>query len=123
MEANGWTFNDITEYWNNVYGQCKANRFWGYKYGAGGGSSVTAVLKGSGTANLQFGNCKARGNVKVYINDLLLGDAKRDTSLSATFTFSEDDILTITEDNAIMQLHSFEVACGKNKQFVGSKIY
>ena len=23
MEANGWTFNDITEYWNNVYGQCK----------------------------------------------------------------------------------------------------
>ena len=117
MEANGWTLEDFTDVGHGYRNDnCGTDTFWGW-----GSSNIKgtakAILKGSGTAKLDFGNCYSRDNVNVYLNDILLETATSFTSLSVTFAYSDGDVLTINEGNAIMQLHSLEFLCGKNKLF------
>ena len=114
MEANGWVFSVTSNgqgiSGNGLYGTCKTNTFWGWASSEAVGSAK-AILKGHGTATLKFGNCYDSGNVKVYLNDLLLETATPKQFLSVTFAFSENDVLIVKEDFAVMQLNSLEIAC------------
>ena len=113
MEANGWSFDSIKYYGRGTVTKrggyrCKTDTFWGWaSVGTVGTASV--VLKGDGTGTLGFGNCFTGGNVKVYLNDQLLKTAGTQQFPSITFSFSEGDVLRITEDFAIMQLNSLEL--------------
>ena len=114
MEANGWTFIRVNNHMNKQYKQQCATKTW-YGYGYGKGSNVgqvSAKLKGSGAATLNFGNCFSDGNVEAHLNKRLIGVAQKNTpNKSVTFAFSSGDVLMIQEDTGIIKLNSLKFSC------------
>ena len=113
MESNGWVFGEI----NDAFGvgdnhDCKNTN--GQVYTWSGGSNVgslSATLTGSGTGSITFTNCYVGSNVHLYLNGVLLASAGKDQTLTETFSFSNDDVLRLTEEYAVIQIKHAEFGC------------
>lgn len=114
METNGWVFD--VEYSMNIqnsqfHEQCGGDKWYGWSHPGVG--SVTMVLVGSGEVTLSYGNCFNQGIVSVLLNDKLISSANANVkTVLASFTFSNGDVLKLTEEpTAIIKLNSIEVKC------------
>ena len=111
MEENGWEFQVTHWYKSQFLDICGNDTWYGFYVGYGRGS-VTTNFKASGFATLAFGNCWAHNEVAVYLNNRKIayafGNVKRK---EVQFQFSPGDKLQITEDGAIIILHSLSITC------------
>ena len=108
---------------NQIYARvCGNHTFWGYKYGTASGS-VSATLKGSGIATLDFGSCGDSGITAVYLkrpflNYVRLGIAdgsKRELSKIVSFSYEPGYILKIEEEQTgIIKINSLKLRCTGN---------
>ena len=111
MEESGWKF-DVSP-WDNheSVGICDNDTWYGFYNGRRMGS-VSAHFKGYGFGILKFGNCWADNEVSVYLNsvkiDFALGNVINQEIL---FHFSPGDKLQVTEDTAIIKVHSLSIKC------------
>jgi hypothetical protein len=117
MSQNGWAFEnknaDLET--RSFKDECKASTF--YELGL---VSVSAVLHGSGSATLHFGNCFPTGIVEVLLYDH--NNATNATKISAaqasekskhvTFDFQGGSILSLTTKFGTVALNSFDISCG-----------
>ena len=129
MVSHGWVFDmeydgsvESGRYRNVGDKGCDSTTNW---YGWSGGSSdgtLSAVLYGNGEVNMDFGNCWNRGNVKVYLDSVLLATSPKEIkSVVKSFSFTHGSLLEIKEeDGAVITLNSISISCfGKN----GKKLY
>ena len=118
MESNGWIFNiasnGFTQPSNLYHRECGGNTWYGWSGSDVG--SVKIVLIGSGLINLDYENCYHSGVVRVYLNAVLISSAlANDKNNSASFRYTNGDVLKLTEEGAIIKLNSIEIKCmGKN---------
>ena len=111
MEENGWNFH--VSHWNKYQfiDTCGDDTWHGFYIGYRKGS-ISANFKGHGFGTLVFGNCWAYDEVSVYLNDYKIshafGNVKRK---EIKFHFFPGDKLQITEDGAIILLHSLSITC------------
>ena len=111
MEQNGWIF-DITKHKQDKYiVHCGDDSWFGHSaYWEEG--SVSATFKGSGAADLVYGNCWMNHNVDVYLNQQKISFASGgQTRKEVTFSFVKGDILKLQEDGAIIKIYSLEIKC------------
>ena len=101
-------------WYNNVHKKCGDGKAW---YGWNGGSSVGSLstrLIGSGSAQLDFGNCWNAGEVKVYLAGREIGSAPANTpTRSVTFDFEDSPTLELKDEggNSIVQFNSLKIVC------------
>ena len=119
MSGNGWAFENKNAGLEARYGtyqeECKESTF--YDYGLDG---VSAVLHGSGSATLKFGNCFLTGIVEVLLyghNDLTNATKisvahASEKSKQVTFDFQEGNVLSLTTNQGIVALNSLDISCG-----------
>ena len=138
MEMNGWAFdtnfNQQTHYSNGdpVDGRCVESNTW-YGFLEPGDGKITATFTGSGTAELDYGNCGKYGDgldkVEVYFNGKYINKAEvlelkkengkeewkptTTSSMKAKFEFSPKGVLSITENGAIIKINSLKLTHGK----------
>ena len=63
------------------------------------------MLKGYGSATLEFGNCMKEGTVRVFLNDKQIGSVTGEKQRKKMmFEFWDGDTLTIKEENNAMIL-------------------
>jgi hypothetical protein len=119
MGQHGWEFD-----WNDQkvfkpertrYKQGVASgSYWGFKAGGGIGT-ISLNLVGSGDLTLDFGNSwdGSKALVSVYLNGALKASAAKSTpSKTVTFSFSNNDVLTIVEDPvAVIVINSIDFQC------------
>ena len=119
MSQNGWAFQNKTAGLQTRAGsikdECKDATFY-----ESGLASVSAVLHGSGSATLHFGNCFITGIVEVLLYDhnnvtnatkISVAQAS-EKSKQVTFDFQGGTILNITTENGIVVLNSLDISCG-----------
>ena len=112
MLINGWEFHGINYHMpNDMSSSCGENTWYGFKYPGIG--NITATFGGWGTATLDYGNCHMAGQTNVFVNDILLDTAKKDTpSKQVEFDFSPGDLILINEvDEGIIKLTSLTLKC------------
>ena len=111
MEENGWEFH--VSHWDKsqfLY-ICGNETWYGFLRGHGRGS-VSLNFKGSGFGVLKFGNCWAHSVVEVYLNSDKIAYALGNvTAKEIQFRFAPGDKLQVTEDGAIIKLHSLSITC------------
>ena len=111
MEENGWEFH--ISHWDQsqFLDACGNDNWYGYYAGYHIGS-VSINFNETGIGTLAFGNCWSNNEVGVYLNDVkisyALGNVKRK---EIQFHFMAGDKLQITEDAAIIKLHSLSITC------------
>ena len=120
IDLNSWFNKSNSGIENQIYAkECGYHTFWGYKYGRASGS-VSAALKGSGIATLDFGSCGDSGITAVYLkrpflNYVRLGIAegsKREISKIVTFSYEPGYILKIEEERiGIIKINSLKLRC------------
>ena len=113
MEKNGWKFNTSHHDMKWQKENCGDGSWFGLHAGFNEGS-VSAVFKGSGNANLTFGNCWSSPmyKVTVLLNDQVLEAAKgNELKKSVAFSFNQGDRLIVREDGAIIKLNSLDITC------------
>ena len=115
MENNGWFFD--VEYHNpEEYKEtCGTNNTW-YGFTKNGDGKITANFTGSGTATLDYGNCRTdlySSKVKVSLNDKPIDEASYNTpSKQITFVFSPTDVLLLAGiNNGVIKLNSLTLTC------------
>ena len=109
--SNGWKTNSSTL--NSHYvAECDGGDTWyGYESSAPIGAIYT-TFKGTGTADLSFGNCLNAGSVKVFLNDNVISEASPLGRNDVTFDYSPGDKLTIAEyGGVIWKLYSLNLNC------------
>ena len=119
MKNNGWYFVGIGVSKRGHDNRCKTDTWYGYT--DPGDGSLQILLKGSGHAFLNFGNCHTHttGKVKVFLNEEELEVARFGETKAVSFPFSNGYILKITETNAIIKLNSLELKCpGKDYDII-----
>ena len=111
MEKNGWEFR-VSQWEKSGFSDMCGNETWyGFLRGHGRGS-VSLNFKGSGFGILKFGNCWAHNEVAVLLNNYKISYALGNVKMKEIqFHFSPGDKLQITEDGAIIKLHSFLITC------------
>ena len=111
MEENGWIFS-VTKHKQEKYVSYCGDTSWFGHSSQWNEGSVSAKFKGNGNAKLIFGNCWSAHNVNVYLNQNQLANASGDeNSKEVLFNFTGGDVLKITEDGAIIKLHSLSISC------------
>ena len=113
MELGGWQFSpsNILHKYSPYAGLCATmSDTW---YGTvSGTASASATFKGSGSVELDYGNCYTSGAVTVYKNGVQISQAAASqNSVQATFTFVPGDVLRIEESLGIIKINSIAVAC------------
>ena len=109
MTKNGWKFDLTNIKKRNLDAKCGTENNW---YGWSGGNKVgilSTVLKGAGSLTLDFGNCWDIGEVKVYLDSILMASAPKHTnSMIETFPFKEGSLLEIKDEgaNSVIRLNS-----------------
>ena len=117
MQGSGWSvtgpFNGI----NTLGGKnkCKSSQFHAYRNGNSVGV-VSKIMRGSGRARLEYGNCWDSGNVNVYLNGKKINSAPRYIQKSVGFSFSDGDKLEVKDEdgNAVIQLIRLSITCSTN---------
>ena len=111
MEENGWEFH-VSQWDKSEFVDICGNDTW---YGCNRGhvtGSISTNFKGSGYGVLTFGNCWTHNEVEVYLNkhkiSYAFGNVKRK---EIQFHFSPGDKLQVTEDGAMIKLHSLSITC------------
>ena len=67
--------------------------------------NISTVLKGYGSATLEFGNCMKEGNVRVFLNNEQIGSIEeKKERKKIKFEFWDGDTLTIKKENNSMIL-------------------
>ena len=109
----GWKLN-IHDDDKNYVSMCGSSTFWGYGYGAPIGT-VQASFRGSGTAQLVFGQCSTRVSAvtNVYLNDVKIKSAaKTDGEVTVTFDYNPGDTLKLDEvKTGIIKISSLLLTC------------
>ena len=105
MKKTGWTFKDFDGK-KNLAGQnkCTATAWHGYG-NEGKVATLSKVLRGSGAATLDFGNCWNAGKTNVYLNGKLLDSAGPKTaSKTVLFGYKDGDKLELRDEegNAVL---------------------
>ena len=111
MEESGWELH--VSHWDNLeYHEICGNDTWYGFYNGRRMGRVSTHFKGSGFGILKFGNCWGHSEVEVYLNyekiAFALGNVINQEIL---FHFSPGDKLQVTENNAIIKLHSLSIKC------------
>ena len=125
MTSNGWIFENLTKdmalcmpFKSDVSDFCGGSLGW---YGWGCGSkkgSISTILRGSGTAQLYFGNCWNTGKVNVWLNGNKVLSSNSDTMKLSLFDYRNGDKLEITdEDTGIIQIRNITFKCKGNYCF------
>ena len=121
MQSNGWVFENLT---NNM-SQCmpfasivqdlcamdgSAWYGWGCSTNVG---SISTILRGSGTANLHYGNCWNSGIVNVYLNNEKILSSPPDTNSLQTFDYQDGNELKITDEGGtgLIQIINITFSC------------
>ena len=123
MEDNGWIFDNLTNemalcmpFKSNVPEVCGGNLGW---YGWGCGSkkgSISTVLRGSGTAQLHYGNCWNDGKVDVFLNGTKIVPSDADSTQVSSFDYRDGEKLEIMEVGAgIIQIRKMTFKCKGNE--------
>ena len=123
MQNNGWIFENLTDemslcmpFKSNVPKVCGGSLGW---YGWGCGSkkgSISTVLRGSGTAQLHYGNCWNEGEVDVYLNGTKILSSDSDSTQVNSFDYRDGEKLEITEvDTGIIQIRNITFKCKGNE--------
>ena len=75
--------------------------------------NISTVLKGYGSATLEFGNCMKEGTVGVFLNDKQIGSVeKKKQRKKIKFEFWDGDTMTIKkENNAMILFGDFTFTC------------
>ena len=120
MKSNGWIFENLTSdmsecmpFTSIVSDVCGRDFNW-YGWGCGNiNGSVSTILRGSGTATLQYGNCWNAGKVNVYLNNTKIISSRSATVELQTFDYRDGDELKIMEEdgNGIIQIMNISFAC------------
>ena len=111
MEEHGWEFH--VSHWEkrNFMDICGNSTWYGFYNGNAIGSIYTN-FKGHGFAILRFGNCWPHNEVSVYLNGYKIEQASGNVkNKEVHFDFSPGDQLKVTEDGAIIKLHSLILTC------------
>ena len=88
---------------------CKNASWYGFVSGPPN-LSISTVLNGYGVATLEYGNCFTKGRVVVYLNDVEISSAGKNSEEKVEFAFHDQDVLKIVEENvAIIQYNDFYV--------------
>ena len=110
MESSGWVIDlnreekDTSE---EGMDRCKRGDNW-FGWTHRGIGSVRASLRGSGVADLDFGNCWTSGVVRVYLNEKEVASAKENTpSKNISFNFLDGDVLKLQDEggNSVIVLN------------------
>ena len=114
MEENGWEFH--VSHWDKseFVDMCGNDTWFGFYVGYGRGSvgTVSTSFKGRGFGILKFGNCWTHNEVEVYLNNYKVSSALGNVRMKEVqFHFSPGDKLQVTEDGAIIKLHSLSITC------------
>ena len=111
MEKNGWEFH--VSHWNKneFVDLCGNDTWYGFYVGHYRGS-VSTNFKGSGFGILKYGNCWTRNMVEVNMNNYKISYALGNVTMKEIhFHFSPGDQLQVTEDGAIIKIHSLSLTC------------
>ena len=116
MMSNGWNFDftaaNATD--NNAGNQCALHKKW---FGYSGGDEVgtlSATMKGSGEATIDFGNCWNAGVVNLYLDDTKLATASvGQKSIVFKFSYTHGSVLKLKDEegNAIVSFNSIRFSC------------
>ena len=111
MESKGWEFNVDVSMKEAEIPNCGGETWFGWT-GFEPVGSIKMVLEGYGLATMNFGNCYTQGVVNVYLNGDLLSSASANVKNKIVkFSFSNGDVLNITEEYGIIKLNYFEIMC------------
>ena len=111
MEENGWIFH-VLHSDMLLHGDICGNNSWFGFYAGSHAGSIYTTFKGSGTAELIYGNCWNKNEVSVYLNHKKISAAfEKETEKEITFDFISGDIMGIVEDGAIIKIHSLTILC------------
>ena len=112
MKENGWKIDVSNSNDSSYAAQCGCATWFGYKYGYPTGA-ISTTLMGSGRAVLDFGNCYDHGDVRVSLNNEVIGSAGPNIlSKQISFDYSRNSFLMIIEENmAIIKLNSLTLGC------------
>ena len=111
MEKNGWKFYVSPWGQKDFIDICGNDTWYGFYRGSGKGI-VSTRFEGSGIGTLNFGNCWNHNEVAVYLNNYKISYAVGGMSKKEIqFRFFPGDKLQVTEDGAIIKLHSLSITC------------
>ena len=98
--------------WGPAKAACHSEGTW-YGWGNSGAvGKISTVLKESGRAKLDFGNCwREPEDVFVYLNDKEIASAPKNTpSKTVEFDFNDGDVLKLEEPGKnIISFNDFEI--------------
>ena len=113
MKIAGWSFKDFSSLKLGGQGKCSASMWHGF---AGGDAAGVAskVLRVSGTATLEYGNCWNAGKTNVYLNGKLIDSIGPLTAVKkVVFKCNSGDVLELKDEegNAVIQMKKLTI-CG-----------
>ena len=116
MKRAGWNLD--LKYWQNfhrdVAPRCRrGNNWFGWSDHAGVGT-ISTRLQRNGEATLDFGNCWDAGKVVVYLNDIAIASAEKNTpTKTVSFNFDHGDILKLRDEgaNSVISLNGLTMKC------------
>ena len=77
--------------------------------------TISAILKGYGSATLEFGNCASSGTVQVFIKGKMIASLYGNDEKKIEFDFCDGDNLMLLEvDGGIIQISDFQYDCTTN---------
>ena len=118
MEKNDWQFR-ISHWDKSEFVELCGNDTWYGFYGGLGKGSISTNFKGTGFGVLKFGNCWTDNEVAVYLNNYKIAYAFGNRKVKEVrFQFSPGDELQVTEDGAIIKLHSLSITCNCKYPFL-----
>ena len=114
MTKAGWSFSHFHGKMNQIgHGKCTAGSWHGYRNG-NGVATLSKVLRSSGKATLDYGNCWNAGKTNVYLNGKKIDSASPLTgSKTVVFACKAGDKLELKDEegNAVIQMSKLTV-CG-----------
>ena len=121
METKGWAFSPNIRHkpleFNNTCG--KHNTWYGDKNPDVAGSfvEITATFTGSGTATLDYGNCRDKGKVNVNLGRDRVDTAyENTTSKLKKFKFFPKQVLSLRVSGpSVIKLNSLQLTCQGKK--------
>ena len=77
--------------------------------------TISTILKGYGSATLEFGNCASSGTVQVFIKGKIIASLSGNDKKKIEFNFCDGDNLMLLEvDGGIIQISDFQYDCTTN---------
>ena len=121
--TEGWTIDIAHGKWNPIFtyidGKCSPG-WWAFEGLSGVGTISTLLKQSTKCGRLDFGNCWNAGEVRVYLEGELIGEAGANTpSQIITFPLHQDSLLELKDEgaNSVIKFNNFEmVQCPGGKR-------